>query len=598
MAAGPAALAVVFAWLTHLSWRRWSDVQVDVGRELYASWALASGQTLYLDVADKNGPLPFVVNALWFRLFGDSFTTLALCNLALLALFTALVYGVCRRSTDRWTATLAAAVLLGVFGFAHPIQTGNYNFVTPYNHTQTHGVILGTAAVACLGRWLRTGRGRWAAGAGILAGLVFLTKAELFVPVAGAALLAIAFAARRVVPAARTLRGVALLVLSSLAPPLLFTAALASRMPLALAGVGVLGNWGHLGGGVLDDPFYRAGMGLDDSGLHLLSMLRVTGVVALGLIVGAGADRWLRPAVPMRGAWLVGSGALALVLLRRLVPLDAWLEGAYALPPICAVALAAGLWLALRRQKEGGARLPGAALALWSVFALGLLGKLGLQPRFIHYGFALALPATLLAITLAVGVAPGWLRRAAGGGELFRALASAVVLAFFLALCAQSALWYSHKTLAVAEGADTIYVEPPPGDPRGLVVSLALKRLGELMPPGATLAVLPEGAFLNYWLRSANPTPFVNLTPQEFAAASGEEAVLARFERTPPDFVVLVDRDGTEFGVGAFGADERWGKGLLDWVRGAYEPVVSIGPPPFSGRGFGLTILRRRPAPS
>jgi hypothetical protein len=32
-----------------------------------------------------------------------------LCNLALLALYTALVYSICRRWTDRWTATLAGA---------------------------------------------------------------------------------------------------------------------------------------------------------------------------------------------------------------------------------------------------------------------------------------------------------------------------------------------------------------------------------------------------------------------------------------------------------------------------------------------------------
>ena len=56
-------------WLA-ISWRKWPDVIVDFGRELYIPWRLSEGAVLYRDVDDVYGPLSQYFNAGLFRLFG------------------------------------------------------------------------------------------------------------------------------------------------------------------------------------------------------------------------------------------------------------------------------------------------------------------------------------------------------------------------------------------------------------------------------------------------------------------------------------------------------------------------------------------------
>ena len=63
------------------TWRRWPDLLIDFGRELYVPWQLASGAVLYEDIAYFNGPLSAYWNALLFRWFGPSLLTLVVANL-------------------------------------------------------------------------------------------------------------------------------------------------------------------------------------------------------------------------------------------------------------------------------------------------------------------------------------------------------------------------------------------------------------------------------------------------------------------------------------------------------------------------------------
>src|SRR5215475_2850726 len=243
---GPLLIAAAFCALAASSWNRWADPQIDFGNELYVAWRLASGDALYRDIALRSGPLSPYVNAVWFELFGVSIRTLVACNLAILAATCALAWRLLRPTCGPLAATLAGLALLSPFGFASYLAVGNYNWVTPYQHFQTHGVALGLALAWAAGSALR-GEHRlpWLL-AGLCLGLLFLTKAELFAPAAAVALAALALEAVAA-PAPR---------------PGLALALLARRMPAVLALRGVLGNWVHLGG-VASDPFYVDRAGLD-----------------------------------------------------------------------------------------------------------------------------------------------------------------------------------------------------------------------------------------------------------------------------------------------------------------------------------------------
>src|SRR6267378_1769280 len=94
-------LTAAFALFAALSWRTWPDILVDFGQELYVPWRLTQGEALYRDIAWVGGPLSQYGNALLFRLFGVSLTTVIVANLALLAAIVGMVYGFFRRCGTR-----------------------------------------------------------------------------------------------------------------------------------------------------------------------------------------------------------------------------------------------------------------------------------------------------------------------------------------------------------------------------------------------------------------------------------------------------------------------------------------------------------------
>ena len=111
----PCCSLTLLAW----SWRKWPDPIIDFGRELYVSVADYRGRVLYRDLASLFGPLSPYVNAIWFRLFGVSLTTLVVCNRRDLRAAS------CRRfidssglCADRTSAAVASLSVLLLFGFS------------------------------------------------------------------------------------------------------------------------------------------------------------------------------------------------------------------------------------------------------------------------------------------------------------------------------------------------------------------------------------------------------------------------------------------------------------------------------------------------
>jgi len=121
-----------------------------------------------------------------------------------------------------------------------------------------------------------------------------------------------------------------------------------------------------------------------------------------------------------------------------------------------------------------------------------------------------------------------------------------------------------------------------------------LQEISTRVDPNATLAVLPDGVMLNYLSRRANPTPYIVLVPTE-VAYFGEDRILAAYEAHPPDYIVLVHKDTSEYGVQFFGRD--YAQRIAAWIRAHYQAAVLIGAPPLHDDRFGLLLLKRA-APS
>ncbi len=589
---GPLGLVALFAALAAWSWGKWTDVQIDFGTELYLPWRISLGDALYRDLASRNGPLSHHLNALWFLLFGVSLRTLVFANLAILAAISAMTWAIFRSACGAATATGVCAVLLTVFGFSQYVAIGNYNYVTPYQHAQTHGLALSIAMLLALARYLRSRRLGWMALAGACLGLVLLTKAEIAVAAVSAAVVGGVCVG---VSEPRDPKRWAKLALAfagaACVPPLLAFAWLAACMPPDMARVGVLGNWAYLDVDLVRDHFYVHGAGFDRLGANLARAL------GMGLAIGAlPAAAWAVERTAPPGRWrtpaaLVAAGlGYGILAAPGVVP---WLQVPRGLPVTTLAIGTAVASICWQRRGDREAVAQWGPLVLWSVFALVLLGKMILRARIHQYGFALAMPATLLLVAALVRLLPAWSRARLRGGLFSLALGLAGVAAGVGFYLQRSNDFYAHKDFAVGSGGDRLLVEPAPVNARGPRVAETLARLGEVAPVGSSLLVLPEGLILNYWLRLENPARYGLFLPTEIAAAGGGVAMLDDVRAAAPDTIVLMHRDLAEFGTPAFGKALSSGLEIFEWVQAHYERTLLIGPPPF-GDSFGIEILRRR----
>ena len=583
---------MVFAALLWWSWRKWPDPIVDFGRELYLPWQINAGRVLYRDLASLFGPLSPYLNALWFRLFGASLMTLALCNLAIFSATVALIYHLVRVPTDRATASAAGLVTLLLFGFSQYIDVGNYNFVTPYSHEATHGIALSVASLALLDHALSTRSRRTCAAAGVCFGLALLTKPEIAAAVVAGLLAGWSATYALGGTDKHDLASSAPVFISmAVVPPLLFFLYFATQMDTGAALRATGGAWVPLfGTGITGNRFYRWGMGLDAPAANAGRMLLTfAGFIALiGAAVGVSWTSTDARSSPSRGRRFLRVGLLAgaIFLLR---------QGTFprALPLIVITSLVVLIMLFVRDRGDRAQAIRLRPLIMWSAFALLLLAKMGLNARVVHYGFYLAMPAMVVAIVLVGWLIPHVLAswKSETVARNFRQLALWMLAAAIAPYLGIAHGWYRTRTLAVGSGADRFYASTLGG--QGGVAREALRMIGQTAPPDATLAVLPEGVMLNYLLRRPSPLRVINLMPPELMAF-GEDDVLRSLAANPPDFVLLIPRSATEYGYPPFGSDVRYGLRIMSWIDERYDNVRVSEQDSMGDADSGMRLLRRR----
>ncbi len=635
-----AGLALLFS-----TWGTWPDLLVDSGGEIYVAWQLAEGKALYTDIAWFHGPFSPWWNALLCSWFGTSLWTLMLFNVGLVAAMVLLLYRLVRSQSGRLPALASGLVFLGLFAFNGLLPRGSYTWISPYAHGATYGLAATVVMITLLDRAMRRRRPAALVGAGVCLGVAFLTKPEAFVAALAGAAVCLGLGSWAGSPPWRRARtglplflGGAALAIAAALVRLLVT------MPPDEALTSLWGGWpAVLDGRTAELPFFRANMGLLAPWENLGTMLRLSGwalvlflppallalavprlslrartlaVLLLGLaaLVLAIAD-WQKVAIAAGGPstarililsvlTATGIGVLSCVLLRRpRVPPDAvlpslvfvvtglalvrkwhhvsWYHLARPLPVLVAVLLGVSMVSLIgdRRAARDTRRriLDLAALAV----SLTLLGKMLLAPVFGHYGFTLALPATLVLLAAAGGRGPALIRRRGGRGEVLTAAFLAVVLVLGGGLLEANRAAPSVRTHAIGCGGDAFRA-----DEGTQVVREFLVRLEEHAAPHQTLAVLPEGVMLNYLARRPSSVAYFNYLPPDVSIFT-EAAIVAAFEARPPDFIALVDRPTPEYRQGTFGTG--FGRDLMAWVNSHYHPVERIeaskdaDPPPWCG---------------
>lgn len=580
-------LAATGAGLASLTWRRWPDLLVDFGQQLYIPWRLSQGERLGRDIFYLHGPLSQHWHALLFSLFGVSFSTLIGANLLVVATLTIVLHRITLRLADRTAAFLAALAFLTLFAFAQYVQVGNYNFMAPYTHEAAHGTLLACAMVLFLLRWLEEGHRRDAGVAGILLGLTLLTKAEVALSAVAAVLSAVAAASLRPKPARPSRAAVVLLAGGAVLPGALFFLFFSTYLDAGHALRAAAAGFVSLGGDLTRFALYRHALGIDDPAGNLLAAV-LMGAWGAGFLAAAwGIDRFAARRVEATRASPLLAGLSVFVLLVVADGVVPWME----LPRLLPFAAAAAALVATVKLLKGSRRAAG--FLVMAVFALAMTGKAALNLHLFHYGFFLALPATVLVIAALAHHAPRLLATRRGGGAVFRAVAIAAVAA----CCLHHVRWTKEidglKTLPLGDGGDRIITFGPEWSDQGPPMKEALDWIRRSTPPGSSLVGLPEGIMLDYLARRVTTVPLINFTTGE-VIVWGETTLLEALQRRPPDYVALVARKTEDLGLGRFGAVPGYGRRVVQWVETRYETVARFGAEPLAGVGFGVRILRRR----
>jgi hypothetical protein len=623
---GAIPMGIAFVLLSWMSWRKWPDALIDFGQQLYVPWRLSRGAVLYHDVSYVYGCLSVCYHAVLFKIFGVSLNIILVSNFLILIFLLALVYRLFLKCSDVWTAA-TAGLALTVLAFSQLLDVGNYNYICPYSHEEFHGVVLAVAMMACLARWLEAGRKLPLALAGVCLGLIFLTKPEVFVGAIAPVIVALILQWRRTSIPELT-KALLLAAVCAFVPLAGFYFGFRSEMNSADAARSICGAWLpllHSSG--LQLPIYQRNTGLDAPWFHIGKALIEFG--GLSVIVGLCAWRLTRPTLkPLeRVIILVLAGGLSINY--------GWQNCGHCLPLLVvgAAILWWREWQKVTRDEWQVTRNSGASNpvtrhpspvtfpALWLAFSLFLLAKLGFNPRLSHFGVFLAMPAFLSAIYLLLYLLPRFLQspqftvhsqqpdRPLEAGQIglwtidrglnaFRAAILIFLLAGLARLTVQSALFYKDKDFTLGSGGDRIVtynpkLDNPKSAPAGAAMASAAEWIETHTQPTNTLAVLPEGVMLNYLTRRDNPTPYVVFAFEVWVF--GETNMLAAYEKNPPDYIVLVQRDSSEYGARYFGQQNGYGFDVMQWVLRNYEPVHLISNEPLQSGAFGIQILKRSP---
>ena len=586
---GLVVLALLFAAGAVLTWRKWPDLIVDFGQQLYIPWRISAGAVLYRDLFYMaGGPLSQYYHALLFYLFGPSFLVIIISNLTV----TALMLQVCYRQFGRhagllcgFTITLA---IVCVFCFAQYSGVGNYNYATPYSHEMLHGLFLSILALAALARWRDQQQVFVVAIAGVCLGSVALTKPDMFLALTAATFSAFIVAAQL----GRTflLRSAAVLLTAAAVPLLAFFIFFLPfggwRESLRLEFFG----WRPLFvGAVIHSPFYQACLGLDDPAGHLQTIALHTLIIGATVAACAWSVRYLKTFAPLT-RWSI-QAVLAWLVIVAAQQIH-WTDSAASLPVLCVLTLTL-LW---RRWRTSPSDQTVFFPLFWCVFAFFLLAKQGLFPRLALTGFALAMPAFVCAIFLLGWELPAFLeqKHSVPPGPM-RFLLLLVLFVGLVSLVQTSLGFYRTKHLTVGHGPDVIIATGPVHGVEARSMSQAVDWIQTNLPPAATLAAFPEGALLNYLSRHVNSTPCLDWNPT-ILAVFGETNMNATLKNRPPDYIALVEWEPYDFNENTFGSTNYAFK-TVGWIQNNYLPVALFGSEPLNNGLFGIKILKHQDPP-
>ena len=246
------------------------------------------------------------------------------------------------------------------------------------------------------------------------------------------------------------------------------------------------------------------------------------------------------------------------------------------------------LWAGNPDDSHRGQYFP---LFVLSLFSLALLIKMPLNTHLFHYGFALAMPATLIFLWILVFAIPHHKPFFKGPATFYRNAILALILIFMGKHVELSYDIFKLKNNPVGTERDFILDYDPQISSRGILVQEAIQYINKELQPDTGLATITYGNMINFMTRQPNPLRYHTFNPGH-AMFFGEDDYFTNLKTVFPNHILLVDADSSILGPRYFGRD--YAQSIYSWIAQNYEVQKQFGAVPFSGRGFGIQVLRKK----
>ncbi|HEY6400961.1 MAG TPA: glycosyltransferase family 39 protein, partial [Blastocatellia bacterium] len=597
------AIALVFASMLAVSWRRWISPVTDSGREMDLPLRLMNGDLLYRDVYYLYPPFSPYFHSLLYRIFGAHLDVLQASGVICAALVVWMCYRIARRLMTPSESALAVIAVVVVCVF----KPGG-NLIWPYAFAALHGIIFALGALLFALRYTENEKRLELAAAGALIGLAAITKQEFALAAVCAVTGAVVWLRRAWFK--RLATDLALTVLTASIITLPVYAAM-----LAYIGWKIIVEDCHIFYTHLPDSlvFYNAQRsGIDFPMVSFAHMIGAAAVIVAMLsaaaLLGGFLMRAPRAAQAAQAAqavwtkwiWFALGAALVVVITVRLVAGEEWDGSPMRALPFLSLGMAMIGW---RRWKQK----PGASAALFiiAIYSLAILARVALRvPSGGAFGGFFVPTSLMLFCYLFLRAAPEALGRWAQGLSAasrtrqmrqMRLIGAGMLIALLLVTSVVYGARYRFNfNYELKTPRGDLFVRRPIGE----AFREALDFIAERSTPDDAVAVLPEGSDLAF-LGERRMALRLQIFHPGFLDEQGERAEIARLQASRARYAIIVNRSMREFGADAFGRD--YFPTLGRWINENYRLVKICGESQderlhIGDRVFFIKILENRSA--
>ena len=560
------AVALVYVVMLFASWRRWTTLIVDSGREMDLPFRILNGEMLYRDVHYIYPPFSPYFNALLYRVFGVHLDTMVVSGIVFSILVVFLCYKIFRKLMPPVETAIATSFVVVLCAFK---PAGNLIF--PYSFAALHAAVFGLATVLFTIRYAEHRKKLDLIIAGLFIGLATIAKQEFAFAGAVTVTLYLIFLHR-------TKLGAFLVDLAYAAVPALAIAVPVFALLFVNIDRQVLINDCHLFYTNIPESllFYnRFRSGLDHP---IASFVQMVGAAAIGVaftaVIMYFSDRTgrLRPKL----IWTFAVSAIIAGVILSL-SFQQWDGSPLRAVPFFLLGAMFIEWRRRSRQIAPRGAPESGALFIIAVYSLAILVRVILRVPsggfsgsfYLPTSLALIIYALLWELPLAVKRWTNDENSAIRARRITQTICLVTVIAMMFVFGFRFRKKYAFEITAPRGTTMT-------DDETGVAVDAALKFIEANTAQGEVIAVLPEGNDLAFLTGRRINLRHEVLLPG-LMSESEEITAIDALKRDNVRYIFITNRAMREFGTVAFGKD--YYQTLGSWIEENYQVAEVFGTP-------------------